>query len=177
MGKGCSKDWTVPGRRGRHSAGAQLMSGSFSCRCPHLASRTAHGAMKIRPLKGPRERAVLWSQASNRIHTFCTTAYFLNSALKWAIILCFTPLRIIPNNSLSTFPFGKIKGWHGYLLNSSCSRSFSSVQKVSLILKGLIDKTQRNSREKDKEKEEERERRKRPEKKEKEEGPRGAERG
>lgn len=44
-------------------------------------------------------------------------------------------------------------------------------------MKGLIDKTQRNSREKDKEKEEERERIKRPEKKEKEESPRGAERG
>lgn len=44
-------------------------------------------------------------------------------------------------------------------------------------MKGLIDKTQRNSGEKDKEKEEERERIKRPEKKEKEEDPRGAERG
>lgn len=44
-------------------------------------------------------------------------------------------------------------------------------------MKGLTDKTQRNSGEKDKEKEEERERIKRPEKKEKEESPRGAERG
>lgn len=43
-------------------------------------------------------------------------------------------------------------------------------------MKGLIDKTQRNSGEKDKEKEEESERIKRPEKKEKEESPRGAER-
>lgn len=43
---------------------------------------------------------------------------------------------------MSTFPFGKIKGWHGCLLSSSCSRSLSSLQKVSLILKGLIDKTQ-----------------------------------
>lgn len=42
-------------------------------------------------------------------------------------------------------------------------------------MKGLTDKTQRNSGEKDKEKEEERERIKRPEKKEKEESPRGAE--
>lgn len=46
-----------------------------------------------------------------------------------------------------------------------------------MILKGLIDKTQRNSGEKDKEKEEERERIKRPEKKEKGDSPRGAERG
>lgn len=44
-------------------------------------------------------------------------------------------------------------------------------------MKGLIDKTERNSGEKDKEKEEERERIKRPEKKEKEKSPRGAERG
>lgn len=44
-------------------------------------------------------------------------------------------------------------------------------------MKGLIDKTQRNSGEKDKEKEEERERIKRPAKKEKEKSPRGAERG
>lgn len=44
-------------------------------------------------------------------------------------------------------------------------------------MKGLSDKTQRNSGEKDKEKEEERERIKRPEKKEKEKSPRGAERG
>lgn len=51
----------------------------------------------------------------------------------------------------------------------------SCVQKVLLILKGLIDKTQRNSGEKDKEKEEERERIKRPEKKEKGESPREAE--
>ena len=44
-------------------------------------------------------------------------------------------------------------------------------------MKGLIDKTERNSGEKDKEKEEDRERIKRPEKKEKEKSPRGAERG
>lgn len=44
-------------------------------------------------------------------------------------------------------------------------------------MKGLIDKTQRNSGEKDKEKEEERKRIKRPEKKEKGDSPRGAERG
>lgn len=44
-------------------------------------------------------------------------------------------------------------------------------------MKGLIDKTQRNSGEKDKEKVEERERIKRAEKKEKEESPRGSDRG
>lgn len=44
-------------------------------------------------------------------------------------------------------------------------------------MKGLIDKTERNSGEKDKEKEEERERIKRPEKKEKGDSPRGAEGG
>lgn len=44
-------------------------------------------------------------------------------------------------------------------------------------MKGLIDKTQRNSGEKDKEKEEEREIIKRPAKKEKEKSPRGAESG
>lgn len=51
------------------------------------------------------------------------------------------------------------------------------VQKLFLILKGLIDKTERNSGEKDKEKEEERERIKRLEKKEKGDRPGGAERG
>lgn len=44
-------------------------------------------------------------------------------------------------------------------------------------MKGLIDKTERNSGEKDKEKEEERERIKRLEKKEKGDSPGGAERG
>lgn len=53
----------------------------------------------------------------------------------------------------------------------------SCVQKVLLILKGLIDKTQRNSGEKDKEKGEERKRIKRSEKKEKGKSPRGAQRG
>lgn len=34
--------------------------------------------------------------------------------------LALSLLHIIQNNSMSTFSFGKIKGWHGYLLNWSC---------------------------------------------------------
>lgn len=81
---------------------------------------TAQGNHKNHLPKEQSERNVLWSQSSDGIHTFSTTAHFLNSALKWAIILCFTLLHIIQNNSMSTFSFGKIKGGHGYLLNSSC---------------------------------------------------------
>lgn len=98
---------------------AHLMPGSFSLQLP----------LPLIPNVSWGPKNVSWR---SKVRGMCSDLSsligftpFLQLPVFWTelwneLLFCFTLLHIIQNNSVSTFSFGKIKGWHDCLLNSSC---------------------------------------------------------